>query len=206
MDACNKRQVYLQEKNMKKLILASTSPRRKELMQQIGLAFQIGVSKTDEEPTKHSPDEIAKELSYQKAREVFERGHTEDIVIGADTVVSLDETVMGKPKDEAEAISMLESLQGKTHQVYTGVSIIWSLDGTTHVRSFLEVTKVTLYEMTKQEILAYVESGEPFDKAGGYGIQGSFAAYVKHINGDYNNVVGLPIGRLYQELKNHKLI
>ena len=151
MDACNKRQVYLQEKNMKKLILASASPRRKELMQQIGLAFQIGVSKTDEEPTKHSPDEIAKELSYQKAREVFERGHTEDIVIGADTVVSLDETVMGKPKDEAEAISMLESLQGKTHQVYTGVSIIWSLDGTTHVRSFLEVTKVTLYEMTKQQ-------------------------------------------------------
>lgn len=191
---------------MKKLILASASPRRKELLQQIGLEFQVGVSKMDEVATKHSPEEIAKELSYQKARDVFEHGHTNDVVIGADTIVTMDEDIMGKPKDNTEAVCMLENLQGRIHRVYTGVAIIWVADDITHVRSFYEMTEVVLYQMTEQEILAYVASGEPFDKAGGYGIQGCFAAYVKRINGDYNNVVGMPIGRLYQELRNHNLI
>lgn len=191
---------------MKKIVLASASPRRKELMQQIGFDFEIGVSRVDEEISKHSPEEIAKELSYQKARDVFEHGHVNDLVIGADTIVSMDEEILGKPKDFTEAVTMLEYLEGKIHQVYTGVTFIWVQDGTTHVMSFYEKTDVELYPILEQEILAYVASGEPFDKAGGYGIQGSFAAYVKKINGDYNNVVGLPVGRLYQELKNHDLI
>ena len=124
----------------------------------------------------------------------------------ADTIVTMDEDIMGKPKDNTEAVCMLENLQGRIHRVYTGVAIIWVADDITHVRSFYEMTEVELYQMTEQEILAYVASGEPFDKAGGYGIQGCFAAYVKRINGDYNNVVGMPIGRLYQELRNHNLI
>lgn len=191
---------------MKKLILASASPRRRELLDQIGLEYTIEVSNTEELTTRNNPEDIAKELSYQKARDVFENGHMEDIVIGADTVVSLDDEVLGKPKSHDEAVTMLEGLEGRTHQVYTGVTIIWSRDGSTHVKSFFEMTDVELYPISEPEILSYVASGEPMDKAGGYGIQGRFAIHVKGITGDYNNVVGLPVAKLYQELKFHELI
>lgn len=190
---------------MKSIILASASPRRKELMTQVGLTFRVQPSNNDEIITKNNPEEIVKELSYQKAKEVFENGHLQDIVIGADTIVIYEGNILGKPKDEAEAYAMINRLQGNTHQVYTGVSVIWKQENNTHVLAFAERTDVELFPMTDKEIKEYVDTKEPFDKAGGYGIQGCFASFVKRINGDYNNVVGLPVARLYQELKNQKL-
>lgn len=190
---------------MKSIILASASPRRKELMTQVGLTFRVQPSNNDEIITKNNPEEIVKELSYQKAKEVFENGHLQDIVIGADTIVIYEGNILGKPKDEAEAYAMIHRLQGNTHQVYTGVSVIWKQENNTHVLAFAERTDVELFPMSDKEIREYVDTKEPFDKAGGYGIQGCFASFVKRINGDYNNVVGLPVARLYQELKNQKL-
>ena len=190
---------------MKNIILASASPRRKELMTQVGFTFRVQPSNNDEIITKNNPEEIVKELSYKKAKEVFEKGYMQDIVIGADTIVIYEEKILGKPKDEAEAYAMINRLQGNTHQVYTGVSIIWKQENNTHVRAFAERTDVELFPMSDKEIREYVSTKEPFDKAGGYGIQGCFASFVKRINGDYNNVVGLPVARLYQELKNEKL-
>lgn len=190
---------------MKSIILASASPRRKELMTQIGLTFRVQPSNNDEIITKTNPEEIVKELSHQKAKEVFENGHLQDIVIGADTIVIYEGNILGKPKDEAEAYAMINRLQGNTHQVYTGVSVIWKQENITHVLTFADRTDVELYPMSEKEIREYVDTKEPFDKAGGYGIQGCFASFVKRINGDYNNVVGLPVARLYQELKNQKL-
>ena len=190
---------------MKSIILASASPRRKELMTQVGLTFRVQPSNNDEIITKNNPEEIVKELSYQKAKEVFENGHLQDIVIGADTIVIYEGNILGKPKDEAEAYAMINRLQGNTHQVYTGVTVIWKQENNTHVLAFAERTDVELFPMSDKEIREYVDTKEPFDKAGGYGIQGCFASFVKRINGDYNNVVGLPVARLYQELKNQKL-
>lgn len=190
---------------MKSIILASASPRRKELMTQVGLTFRVQPSNKDEIITKNNPEEIVKEISYQKAKEVFENGHEQDIVIGADTIVIYEGNILGKPKDEAEAYAMINRLQGNTHQVYTGVSVIWKQENNTHVLAFAERTDVELFPMSDKEIREYVDTKEPFDKAGGYGIQGCFASFVKRINGDYNNVVGLPVARLYQELKNQKL-
>ena len=132
------------------------------------------------------------------------------LVIGADTVVSVCGTVMGKPKDREDAAGMLSLLQGRTHQVYTGVTFIYldeKGDRDTgrkterRVNSFFEKTDVLVFPMSEEEIARYVDTGDPMDKAGAYGIQGIFAAYIKGIAGDYNNVVGLPVGRLYQELK-----
>lgn len=190
---------------MKSIILASASPRRRELMTQVGFTFRVQPSYNDEIITKNNPEEIVKELSYQKAKEVFENGHLQDIVIGADTIVIYEGNILGKPKDEAEAYAMINRLQGNTHQVYTGVSVIWKKENNTHVLAFAERTDVELFPMSDKEIREYVNTKEPFDKAGGYGIQGCFATFVKRINGDYNNVVGLPVARLYQELKNQKL-
>lgn len=193
-------------KERMKLVLASASPRRKELLEQIGLAFEIDVCNLAEMTTKKNPEEVVKDLSYQKARNVFENGHDREVVIGADTVVSIDNEILGKPADREEAFSMIHKLQGRIHQVYTGVTILWKQEQTVKVLTIAEKTEVEVYEMSRREIECYVETGEPMDKAGGYGIQGGFAAYVKAIHGDYNNVVGLPVARLYQELKNYRLI
>lgn len=120
-----------------------------------------------------------------------------DVIIGADTVVAVDGQILGKPADRADAVRMLRLLQGKEHQVITGVTVILKESGKTV--SFAEVTKVYIFPMTEEQIEQYIETGEPMDKAGAYGIQGKFAVYVSGIEGDYNNVVGLPVGRLYQE-------
>lgn len=188
------------------IILASASPRRRELLTQIGLKYEVIPSTAEEKRTKTLPEEIVQELSMQKAAEVFERlkgQEAEDFfVIGADTVVSFDGSIMGKPADEADACRMLGILQGKTHQVYTGVTLCGKRkNGEVFQTAFYERTDVTMYSMTKAEIEAYVETKEPMDKAGAYGIQGRCAAHIEKINGDYNNVVGLPVGRLYQELR-----
>lgn len=192
---------------MNKLILASASPRRRELLRQIGLEFEIIPSYMEEKTVTRVPFEMVMELSAGKAADVFEKLSAEKrnsvIVVGADTVVALQGQIMGKPGSKKEAQDMLSALQGKTHQVYTGVTLIWqrNQEGEPARISFYEKTDVTMYSMDMQEIKGYVDTGEPMDKAGGYGIQGKCAAFIKEIRGDYYNVVGLPIGRLYQEIK-----
>ncbi len=129
------------------------------------------------------------------------------VVIGADTVVSCWGRIMGKPGDKEEAFDMLWELQGKSHQVYTGVTLAWKYaDMPAMFHSFYECTDVTVFPMTEEEIERYIDSGEPMDKAGAYAIQGRFAAYIQGICGDYANVVGLPVGRVYQELKQRDLL
>lgn len=184
-----------------KYILASASPRRKELLIQAGFHFEIIPSSIKEIFTKTIPSEIVMELATQKANDVFRHQREENcIVIGADTIVVYRDEILGKPADKKEAYDMLSLLADRTHQVYTGVSLIISKKGNVHSRTFYEVTDVTFCPISKEDLRAYVESGEPLDKAGAYGIQGAFANHVKCIQGDYNNVVGLPVCRLYQEL------
>lgn len=191
---------------MKKLILASGSPRRRELMEQIGLDFDVITSNAEEETNEKLPDMAVKELSRLKAEAVFENLSESDkrasAVIGADTIVYADGKFLGKPHDADEAFEMIKGLSGKVHSVYTGVTVITE----EQTFSFAEQTKVKVYEMSDEEIKNYIETGDCFDKAGAYGIQGSFAAYVSGIDGDYNNVVGLPAARLYHELKKEQLI
>lgn len=186
---------------MKKIILASASPRRKELLEQIGLSFQIEPARGEEHITSVIPREVVEELSYQKAMEVAELHRDEDaLILGADTIVVYDNQIMGKPADEEEAKAMLRQLSGKTHCVFTGVTaVLWENKEKT-VRTFSEKTEVTFYPMSEEEIMFYVKIREPMDKAGAYGIQGIGAKYIQAICGDYNNVVGLPVARLYQEV------
>lgn len=182
------------------LILASASPRRKELLEKIGLPFTVQPAMGEERITQKSPAAVVMELSRQKAEEIA-AAQTEDcIIIGADTVVARGEKIMGKPKDAADAKQMLRNIADDCHQVYTGVTLIRT---GAHPQSvtFQEKTDVCLYPISDAELDAYIASGDPMDKAGAYGIQGDFAIYVKRIAGDYYNVVGLPIGRVYQELK-----
>ena len=200
---------------MSQIILASQSPRRKELLEQIGLEFEICPAKGEEIITKSIPEEVVMELSKQKAEEVaclvssFGENHKEittpsDIlVIGADTVVAYDGKILGKPVDEADAKRMLTMLSGNTHSVFTGVTLVL-IDKTGRAGElvFYEKTDVKMHAMTEAEIDRYIATGEPMDKAGSYGIQGKCAIYIEKIDGDYNNVVGLPITRIYQELKN----
>ena len=194
-----------------KIILASASPRRKELLRQVGLSFRTMPSIKEEKVTKTKPEDVVEELSYQKAVDIctqLSESIQEDfVVIGADTVVSCWDKIMGKPENKKDACRMLEELQGKSHQVYTGVTLAWKYkDVPAMFHTFHECTDVTVYPMTEEDIRRYVDSGEPMDKAGAYGIQGLFAAYIQGICGDYNNVVGLPVGRVYQELKNRGLL
>ena len=188
---------------MEKIILASGSPRRKELLEQAGISFIIKVSEADETITKKEPWEVVMELAARKARAVTESGLEEEdvIVIGADTVVAVDGKILGKPHSKEEAEEMLRLLSGRVHQVCTGVALLSRNQGSWRERTFYEETQVEMYPITEEEIREYVATGEPMDKAGAYGIQGRAAIFVKGIQGDYNNVVGLPVSRLYQELK-----
>ena len=185
---------------MKHLILASGSPRRRELMSQVGLDFTVVTSDADENIKEMEPEDYVRELSSVKAQSVLEQYADKDdsvIVIGADTIVYHKGEILTKPKDEEDAFRILKSLEGQIHQVYTGVTIC-----STHKNvSFYEKTDVWVYDMTDEEIRDYISTGEPMDKAGSYGIQGLFGIYVKGINGDYNNVVGLPVARLFYEMK-----
>ena len=191
-----------------RIILASASPRRQELLTQIGLPFEVCPSEWEEVTDKELPEEVVQELSYHKAMEVYERNVTEEgtVVIGADTIVACGGQILGKPGTRERAEEMLGKLQGGTHQVYTGVAFVWKEKGRTETAGFYECTDVRVYPMTEEEIRCYVETGEPMDKAGAYGIQGGFAAFIQGICGDYNIVVGLPVGRVYQELKKRQLI
>ena len=191
-------------------ILASGSPRRKELLSFVVPQFEIIPAVSEEVTTSNKPSEIVKELSFQKASEIFHKiltDYTEDVVvIGADTIVSFNQRVLGKPKDRADAMNMIRSFQGQTHKVYTGVTIFYKKNGEISDHTFYEETSVDVEAMSDEEIASYVQTGEPDDKAGAYGVQGRFSIYIKGIVGDYYNVVGLPVARLYKEMKNLSLL
>lgn len=185
-----------------KYILASASPRRRELLTQAGIEYTVIPSEVEERITKTIPSDVVMELALLKAEDVFDKYADEDCtVIGADTVVVYRDEILGKPGDEEEACDMLSMLSDRTHQVYTGVALVSKKNGQKRVRTFYERTDVTFYPVSREEIAAYAATGDPLDKAGAYGIQGPFAVHIREIRGDYNNVVGLPIARLYQELK-----
>ncbi|MDO4475115.1 MAG: Maf family protein [Eubacteriales bacterium] len=181
---------------MERIILASGSPRRKELLELAGIPFEVIVSDAEEHTEKRLPGEIVEELSAIKAQAVA-KDHPGRLVLGSDTVVVKDGKILGKPKDKEEAIEMIRSIQGTFHEVYTGVTFMrdeWKC-------SFHEAARVEVYPMSEEEIMDYVDSGDSMDKAGAYGIQGMFARHIKGIEGEYQTIVGLPIGRVWQELK-----
>lgn len=217
----------MQKEQNVRLVLASASPRRRELLSQIGLEFTVMPSTKEENAKTTEAGALVQELSRQKAADIWEQlsggqGQNPDtdqeqiseetqepnlngkrqpelLVIGADTVVCCEGKILGKPHDREAAVEMLTALQGRSHEVYTGVTLYHQRETVT----FFECTQVEFYPMTEVEISEYIDSKEPMDKAGAYGIQGLGARFVKGIRGDYNNVVGLPVGRLYQELKSH---
>ena len=196
----------MEESDMK-IILASKSPRRKELLSQVGYTYECVVSEKEENTDAVQPSDVVKELSQQKAEDVCAKiekeGQMEEdcLVIGADTIVAKDSEIFGKPKDTEDAKRMLSALQGREHSVWTGVTLIYLRDGKKKKKVFAEETKVHMYSMSEQEIEEYIRTKEPEDKAGAYAIQGYAAKFIKKIDGDYNNVVGLPVARIYQELK-----
>lgn len=188
------------------VILASASPRRTELLHQAGFEHVIMPSECEEVIKSDVPQEVVQELAQQKAEEVFARysaGRQGEnfLVIGADTVVVLDGKILGKPRNETDAFQMLHALQGRSHQVYTGVSLIKQEDGSAERKTFYECSDVNVYSISEDELKGYIATGEPMDKAGAYGIQGRFAVHIRGIQGDYNNIVGLPIARIYQEIR-----
>lgn len=215
----------MQKEQNVRLVLASASPRRRELLSQIGLEFTVMPSTKEENAKTTEAGALVQELSRQKAVDIWEqlsggqgqnpdadqeqiseetqepnlngKRQSELLVIGADTVVCCEGKILGKPHSREAAAEMLTALQGRSHDVYTGVTLYSQSETVT----FFECTQVEFYPMTEVEISEYIDSKEPMDKAGAYGIQGLGARFVKGIRGDYNNVVGLPVGRLYQELK-----
>ena len=207
-------------------ILASSSPRRKELLGFFDIEFEVIPAVGDEVITSSDPARVVEELSFQKAHEVFE-GLTEvtrgpdrnnddnkknaknddeeikrTVVIGADTVVAVGGQILGKPKDHDDAVRMLKLLSGNTHEVFTGVTLICS----GKVITFHDRTVVRISDISDEEIEKYIEREQPYDKAGSYGIQGSFALFLEGIEGNYHNVMGLPVERLYRAMKENGLI
>lgn len=209
----------------KKIVLASASPRRLELLRQIGIEPEVIVSHVEEVVTSSVPGEVVMELSRQKAEDVAKSQEAGTLVIGSDTVVAVDGKILGKPHDHKEAEAMIRSIAGRSHQVYTGVCMVLKgAEGETDtVCNFFDQTDVEVYPMTEEEILGYAGSDEPTevaegnicstwidpvtgkpewkDKAGAYAIQGYFGRYIKGMNGSYANVMGLPISMVYQEMK-----
>lgn len=183
-----------------KIVLASGSPRRKELLDQIGAEYEVRPSQADETITGTEPAEIVKELALRKGQEAASYYGEDTIILSADTVVANEGKILGKPKDEEEAKEMIGRLQGKSHEVYTGVAIIIKA-AEEKIINFAVETKVKVASMSPEEIEQYVLTKEPMDKAGAYAIQGKFAPYIDGIEGDYYNVVGFPISRICKELK-----
>ncbi len=186
---------------MKRVILASASPRRKELLSQVGVVFETIPSTEEEVCSERNPAKLVEILAGKKAENVAEKLTGDYIVIGSDTIVTKDGKVLGKPSDSEEAVQMLSRLQGAVHQVYSGVALYFCQNGKTERRCFHVMTEVEVLPMTKQQIIDYIATGDCMDKAGAYGIQGAFAEHIKGICGDYYNVVGLPLSKLMQELR-----
>ena len=194
---------------MMNMILASASPRRKELLALLGIPFEVVVSDAEEDLSESDPVLLTESLSRQKAEAVLRKledekhfSHVVDFcVIGADTVVFAGAEILGKPKDRKDAGRMMEKLRGRAHTVCTGVTLCGKKDGEKFSVTFSEKTKVYVSEMSEEEIESYLDTDEPYDKAGAYGIQGTFSRFIEKIEGDYFNVVGLPVHRLYEHLK-----
>ncbi|MBP5254617.1 MAG: septum formation protein Maf [Lachnospiraceae bacterium] len=203
-----------------RVVLASRSPRRRELLSRITKTFEVRPAGGEEDVGEKRPDLLVQMLSLQKAEEVYRRlvespGHTAEmpsqgagdaiqpadtrplLVIGSDTVVVLEDRILGKPADEADAFRMLRLLSGRTHAVYTGVTLMTA----EKTRTFFERTDVTVYPLSDEEIRAYIATGSPMDKAGAYGIQDDFSRHIRCICGDYTSVVGFPVGRVYQQIR-----
>lgn len=201
----NKNHMLEKEFRQATIILASGSPRRRELLTQAGIPFTVVKSDCDETSLLEEPSAYAEELSLRKAEDVFSKLGTDYadsyVILAADTIVSYGGEILGKPQDEAEALDMLGLLNDRTHQVYTGVTLFQIQSGDRTAVTFSERTDVTFYPMSRIEMKNYIATGDPLDKAGAYGIQGPCAIHIKEIKGDYNNVVGLPLSRVYQELK-----
>ncbi len=194
-----------------KYILASNSPRRRELLAKVVPEYEVIPAVGEEITGSTEPSAIVEELSFQKASEIFHKIFTNEsdryVVIGADTVVSYKGRVLGKPKDREDAANMIKGFAGDTHAVYTGVTLFYTdEDGKPAHYTFHEETLVEVTAMTEKEIADYVATGEPDDKAGAYGIQGLFSIFITGIKGDYYNVVGLPIARIYKEMKAKNLL
>lgn len=187
----------------KRIILASASPRRKELMEQAGYIFEIQVSKKEEFYTSTEPDDIVKELALLKAKDIADNNEQNNmVIIGADTVVAYGGKILGKPKSEEEAFDMIKSFQGDKHQVYTGVAVLsYDTQGREEIVNHAVKTDVYVNAMTDEEIWAYIKADNVLDKAGSYGIQSGFAVHIEKIEGDYFNVVGLPVSYIYNVLK-----
>lgn len=186
-----------------KMILASASPRRRELMTMAGYDFEIQVSHKEEIYSATEPDEIVKELALLKAKDIADMNEKKSlIIVGADTVVAYDGKILGKPKSEQDAFDMIQGYQGDKHQVFTGVAIIaYDESGEEKVINHAVKTDVYVNAMSDDEIWTYIRKDNVMDKAGAYGIQSGFALYIEKIDGDYFNVVGLPISYVYEEIK-----
>lgn len=186
------------------IILASNSPRRREILTQVDIPYTVMVSEIEEVITKQEPEQVVMELASQKAMDVAKKVE-EGTILAADTVVSIHGKILGKPKSEEDAYAMLMELSNCAHSVFTGVCIISKKEGViVDNNCFYEETNVYMREIEEEEVLEYIKSNEPFDKAGSYGIQGRAAAFIERIEGDYYNVVGLPIARVVKELKKEK--
>lgn len=184
-----------------RIVLASGSPRRKEILAGIGASYDVIVSDCDESTELTDPAELVKELSSRKAEAVAKDLTGQVIVIGADTVVAYDGNILGKPKDRADARRMISMLEDEVHQVYTGVSLIIKDGiGADRVLTFAECSEVAVDAMTDRQIEEYLDTREGEDKAGSYAVQGIFAAHIKGIKGDYFNIVGLPVAAIYKRL------
>jgi septum formation protein len=179
------------------LFLASASPRRRELLRNAGIPFEVEPADIKEAPLPNEPAKAyAERLAREKAQTIA-RKYSNNPVLGADTVVVIDNQILGKPANPADAARMLHLLSGRTHQVITGVCL--AANGNDSVAS--EITSVTMSEISEQEIAAYISTGEPMDKAGAYAIQGIASRWIPRIEGDYSNVVGLPVARVYRMLQ-----
>lgn len=194
---------------MFKIILASSSPRRKELLSKIYKDFEIMVSDKETSIDTDEPTTFCVRQAKQKGLDIYEKAinlfpNTKLLVLSFDTVVSIDNKILGKPLDRADAKKMLEKLSGKEHKVYTGVFIAANLDNI-YLNTFFEETKVRVANLSDSEIESYLNTDDYKDKAGSYGIQGSFSKFITGIDGDFYNVMGLPIASLYQRLKELKL-
>lgn len=202
---------HLQSLKTKNIVLASASPRRREIIKNLGLHFRVVPSQFPENLDKKAfskPSEYVSETSKGKALEVYQRlkheNEAADLVIGVDTIVVIDNMILEKPVTQERALVMLRELRGRSHSVFTAVTFIYPRknDAEHHVtKSFVEETLVEFSNISDEGLKAYVETNEPLDKAGGYGYQGLAAFFIKRIDGDYWNVVGLPSCRLYQELE-----
>lgn len=180
-----------------KIILASQSPRRRAILDSLGIQYEVIVPNCDEDTNKIKPEEIVTDLALQKAKNVASRSENSATIIAADTIVYLEGKILGKPKDEDEAFEMLNKLQNNWHTVYTGVCIF---KGKTEVKNYFEKADVHMAAQSEKSIWEYIKTGDPMDKAGAYGVQDSTCNFVDQVKGEIETVIGLPIKRLKEQL------